>query len=171
MEELLIAAGLSAAGRSLISDEDHGDSILRQASRDFLDKPTNGLLIDTSLLDYMGFLCLSASFAESAEECWFVAVLLAKGVRDTKQLPTVVMEERDGCIRVAMKHRGIDVPARIMTALVIYPEAMEARAKRTGAPDSAFYRSISKTELRRYNHKEVAAHHEAWEEHLSPLLR
>lgn len=169
MNELLITAGLSVAGRSLINDEDIGAAVLKHAANNFLDAPADKILTNTTLLDYFGLLCLSAKFAETIEECWFVAVLLTKGVKNTKSLPTVLMEDRDGTIRVFYKH-GLDVPARILTALTVFPEAVEARTRRYGAPAPDFYRKLSKAELRAQKQPAVAAHHEAWEDHLGPFL-
>jgi hypothetical protein len=169
MKELFDIAGLSIAGQSLLDDEEHGDGILHLAARKFMDAPTDKLLTDTTLLDYLGMICLSAKFADSVHECWFVAVLLTKGIKSVDVMPRVVVEEQDGRIKAFYKH-GMDVPAKILTALACFPEALEARTRRHGAPAPDFYRKLSKAELRLQRQPIVAEHHERWEDHLSGLL-
>lgn len=168
MDLLIRESRAPQAAQDLLEDEGCRFPVLRQLANQVLDKPAEGIIQD-SLLDFLGMLCLSAPFADNEEECWFVAVLLASGLKMQPILPTLVTESRDGRMHYRPK-TGMDIPKKVLTALTLFPEAMVKRTERTGAPALKFYRTASCRELRRYGHDRVAEHHEAWEEHMHPLL-
>jgi hypothetical protein len=109
-------------------------------------------------LDQLRAITSLADFADRAE-CKNAALLIYEGIHRTDILPYVMM------------HHGMELAVRCFVSLSLFPEALEARMKRRGAPSPDFYRHCGKDVLSKEGFPRISLHFEMWEEYLQRNLR
>ena len=135
-----------------------------EESRKLLIRSFGSKILDTdkvltsSPLDIMYFVCSLASFADSEEECHFVATVVYKRLKEKSPLPYMLDD------------RGLILAEKTLVALSFFLPAMEYRHKKKGAPKPDFYRSMSKNIFSINEQECVARHHEQWESFLSEMF-
>jgi hypothetical protein len=102
-------------------------------------------------LDLLSLMCMTASFADSPDECQEVAIIFFKRLNDSSPLPYISDDQ------------GILLAEKTLVSLSLYAKAMEKRWKYKGAPSPNFYREASKLIFKKNNQKSIADHHEKWE--------
>jgi hypothetical protein len=102
-------------------------------------------------LDLLTLICMTASFADSPEECQDVAVIFFKRLNDFNPLPYI------------SEDAGILLAEKTLVSLSLYSKAMEKRWKYKGAPSPNFYREASKLIFKKNEKDSIAKNHEKWE--------
>lgn len=114
--------------------------------------------INAKPLDILSLICMTASFADSKEECHEVAIIFFKRLKDSNPLPYLT----DG--------QNFLFAEKTLVALSIYKSAMEKRWSYRGAPSPKYYRSISKLIFEKNGKNSIANHHEMWENFFSEIF-
>lgn len=109
-------------------------------------------------LDLLSLICMTASFADSDEECQDVAVIFFKRLNDSNPLPYI------------SEDAGILLAEKTLVSLSLYPKAMERRWKYKGAPSPSFYREASKLVFKKNEKDSIAKNHEKWELFFSEIF-
>lgn len=115
-------------------------------------------ILTSSPLDVLFFICSLAKFAETQNECQYVAKVVFSRLRDPKPLPYVLDDQ------------GLILAEKTLIALSFFLPAMEYRTKRHGSPKPSFYREISKRIFIVNDQEDVAEHHEQWEGFLAEMF-
>jgi hypothetical protein len=116
-------------------------------------------ILITNALDIICFLCLTAKFASSEDECHRVAITVYQFIdKPHNILPSLLDDE------------GLQFASKTLTSLSFRAKALEKRWKYHGAPSPSFYRKVSKTVFNIHGQKDIAAHHEQWEGFLGELF-
>jgi hypothetical protein len=109
-------------------------------------------IIISNAIDAICLMCMTARFASSEDECCRVALTVYHYYNKVQNMnPSLAF---DG---------GINLANNIFICLSFYPQSIEQRWKRRGAPSPAYYRKISKTIFSNHGFKDIASHHENWE--------
>jgi hypothetical protein len=119
---------------------------------------SNEKIITSNAIDALFMICLSAKFADSEDECNRIAI--------------TIYQYHDKCPAIPCMSQdvGLTFSSKCLIALSFHPQAMEKKWKQYGAPSPSFYRQLSKTIYSMYEQKDIAAHHEQWEEFLGEVL-
>lgn len=125
-----------------------GQKIIEQQEKILISKP----------LDLLTLICMTASFADSTEECQDVAIIFYKRLNDPSPLPYISDDQ------------GILLAEKTLVSLSLYPKAMERRWKYKGAPSPNFYREASKLIFKKNEKDSVAKNHEKWELFFSEIF-
>lgn len=115
-------------------------------------------ILVSSPLDILYFICSLATFADSEEECQYVAATVLTRIQEKNPLPYILDD------------RGIVLAEKTLIALSFFNNAMIYRAKYKGAPKPSFYREYSKKIFTNNSREDVAEHHEQWEAYLSEMF-
>ena len=115
-------------------------------------------ILTSKPLDVLALICMTASFADSATECQTVALIIHKHIKTTNPLPYLLDDQ------------GIILAEKTLTSLAFFMPAMEHRHRYRGAPSPDFYRRASKLMFSRYEHEDIAAHHEQWESFFAEMF-
>lgn len=114
--------------------------------------------INSKPLDILSLICMTASFADSKEECQEVAVIFFNRLKDENPLPYI------------MDDHGFLLAQKTLVALSLYYKAMEKRWKYHGAPSPDYYRRVSKLVFEKNGKNSIANHHEMWENFFSEIF-
>ena len=109
-------------------------------------------------LDILALICMTASFADSPAECQAVAIIVHKHLVSTNPLPYILDDH------------GITLAEKSLVSLSFFMPAMKWRTQYRGAPTPDFYRRASKVMFSRYDHNDIAEHHEQWESFFSEMF-
>jgi hypothetical protein len=115
--------------------------------------------VNTTLLNAIHLVCLTAKFADSEDECYRVAVTVCQFCNKTKDLLPSILEDR-----------GIMLANKTLVCLSFFSQAMKKRWMYKGAPSPQFYRKLSKTIYESHGQKDISRHHEQWEAFLGERL-
>jgi hypothetical protein len=118
----------------------------------------NQEILTSKPLDVLALICMTADFANSHEECQTVAVIVHKHINTANPLPYMLDDY------------GILLAEKCLVSLSFFLPALEARHKRKGAPSPSFYRKASKIMFSKFEHNDIAEHHEKWENFFSEML-
>lgn len=122
------------------------------------------LIILQPAIDTLMVLCSTSHFAESAEECAAVAVLVHKGLRYPEILPQI-----SDAIQPKPRVRR-DFAMKALISLSFFSGALERQCRRHGAPQPDFYRQLSQACFIYLGHEQVARNHQHWESFLAEKL-
>jgi hypothetical protein len=116
-------------------------------------------IVTSNAIDVLFLVCLTASFADSEDECNRVAITIYQHHDKVKQtIPSLLLDQ------------GLVFANKSLIALSFYPQALEKRWKYHGAPKPEFYRKASKMGFKIHGQKDIAAHHEHWEAFLGEMF-
>jgi hypothetical protein len=124
-----------------------GNKILQSQDKILASKP----------LDIMMFICSTATFSCSPEECAQVAVIVYKRLKEENPLPYILDD------------RGIALAEKILVSLSFFKPALQRRWKK-GGPHPDFYRSYSKTIFANAGFDHISENHEKWENFFSEFF-
>ena len=124
-----------------------GDKIIQSRDKILLSEPLNILM----------FICATAPFSSSEEESQQVAIIIHNRLKQNNPLPYVLDD------------RGMDLAEKCLVSLSFFYPAMLKRWKK-GAPSPDFYRTHSKRLFEAGGHKDIAEHHEKWENFFSEFF-
>ena len=110
-------------------------------------------------IDILYIACLQANFADSDEECNRVALTVYQYFNKPQKIIPMISEDF-----------GLAFATKTLIALSFHLQALEHRWKYKGAPTPAFYRKVSKATFEIHGQKDVADHHEKWEEFLGEMF-
>ena len=116
-------------------------------------------IITSDLLDCLYLICLTATFADSDDECFRIANTICQFYNKTNNILPSLIEDR-----------GLLFASKTIIALSFYPQSLEKKWKNQGAPSPSFYRNVSKNIYKNNNQKDISAHHEQWELFLGEVL-
>lgn len=138
---------------TLIRDLYHGDLSARQsfyqAFGDKILQSQNKILLSEPLSILM-FVCCTAKFSSSEDECNQVAMMVYRRIKESSPLPYMTDDI------------GLDFAEKSLISLSFFYPAMVARYKK-GAPSPSFYRNYSKILFEQNGFQDIAEHHEKWE--------
>jgi hypothetical protein len=109
-------------------------------------------IITSNAIDAICLMCMTAKFASSEDECCRVALTVYHYYNKVQNMvPSLAFD------------KGIDLANNIFICLSFYPQSIERRWKRYGAPSPSYYRKVSKTIFSSHGFEDIASHHENWE--------
>ena len=117
-----------------------GNKIIESPSKILLSKP----------LDIIMFICSTAKFSSSPEECSYVAVTMYNRLKEPNPLPYILDD------------KGLDLAEKILISLCFFRPALQNRWKR-GGPHPDFYRNYSKHIFKNEGLDNISDNHERWE--------
>jgi len=136
--------------RELYADDiESRDALMQSIGNKIIEKSETFLIAKP--LDVISLICMTATFADSKEECQEVAVIIYRRLNDSNPLPYI------------MDDAGMLLAEKTLTSLSFFRKAMEHRTKYKGAPTPEFYRKASKLLFSKNNQEYIAEHHEKWE--------
>ena len=124
-----------------------GNKILQSQTKILASKP----------LDIIMFVCSTANFSSSPEECAQVAVIVYKTLKEKNPLPYILDDA------------GINLAEKILISLSFFKPALQRRWKK-GGPHPDFYRNYSKSIFANAGYIHISQHHEKWENFFSEFF-
>ncbi len=124
-----------------------GNKILQSQSKFLTSKP----------LDIIMFVCSTANFTTSPEECTQVAVIVYRQLKEENPLPYILDD------------RGLTLAEKILVSLSFFKPALYRRWKK-GGPHPDFYRSHSKNIFANAGYDQLSDNHEKWENFFSEFF-
>lgn len=137
-------------------DLDSRMELLESFGRRIIEKQEKFLL--SNPMDILCLICMTATFAESKEECQQVGIILHKRLNMKNPIPYF------------FEDHGFLFAEKTLIALSLFPKALEKRWKYHGAPKPNWYRDVSKLLFRKYEMDSIANNHEKWEAFLSEMF-
>jgi hypothetical protein len=111
-------------------------------------------VISANPIDELFLICLSAGFADSEDECHRIALTIFQFHKKVNILPSLCEDF------------GLTFANKTLMSLSFFPQVLEFKRERHGAPSPDFYRKISKNIFINQNQHDIASHHEQWENFL-----
>jgi len=124
-----------------------GNKILQSQTKILTSKP----------IDIIMFICSTANFSTSPEECAQMAVMVYKKLKEENPLPYILDD------------RGLILAEKILISLCFFKPALQRRWKK-GGPHPDFYRNHSKTIFANEGYEHISANHEKWENFFSEFF-
>ena len=118
---------------------------------------TQHKILSSKPLDIIMFICSTAKFSSSPEECSYVAVTIYKRLKESNPLPYILDD------------KGIDLAEKILISLSFFKPALYARWKK-GGPHPDFYRNYSKRIFVSEGLDYISNNHERWESFFSEFF-
>lgn len=118
---------------------------------------TQHKILSSKPLDIIMFICSTAKFSSSPEECSYVAVTIYKRLKEPNPLPYILDD------------KGIDLAEKILISLSFFKPALYARWKK-GGPHPDFYRNYSKRIFVSEGLDYISNNHERWESFFSEFF-
>ena len=116
-------------------------------------------IITSNALDVISLICLNADFANSEDECQRVAMNVYQFYNKPKNI-----------IPLLSVDFGLEFSNKALIALSFFPQCINERCNRFGFPSPSFYRKISKAIFQQSGQRDIAEHHEKWEEFLQKMV-
>jgi len=145
----------ASAIKNLWKDEDNHFLIQKEIGKELISQEK--IIVNNSLNQ---FCCITAlaSFSESEEESISVAVMLMYCLKNQDILPSLE------------NHRGKAFASRALVCLGLFPQALQKRYERLGAPKPGYYRNVAKTWFEIENMKSISSHFIQWECFLNEMF-
>ena len=148
IEELYSSAAVKLI-RDLYENDDSSKETFYEAFGNKIIENQNKILLSKPL-DIMLFVCSTARFASSKEECQQAAVIVYNRLKENNPLPYVLDD------------KGIELAEKTFVSLCFFRPAMYSRWKK-GAPHPDFYRTYSKRIFESQGLYDLSNNHEKWE--------
>lgn len=116
-------------------------------------------ILTTNSLDVVYMICLTSKFANSIDECHWVAITVHQHFASSCSVIPMFLEDT-----------SLVFATKAFLALSFYAKILESRQQRKGAPSPAFYRQTSKSILASCGRQDVVSHYEQWEAFLGEMF-